>query len=76
MDGIKKHDRQACITGGVIVAGHGSRLLVVVGVPFCGNSNRLPVFWRIACDEMPPRALDQPAWIMVRRRVNDESLAQ
>ena len=34
----------------------------------------LPAFWRIA--KCLPRALAQRRWIMARRRVSDESLAQ
>jgi len=48
-------------------------LLVVAGC-LLWEQQSLPAFWRIA--KCLPRALDQRRWIMLRRRVTDESLAK
>ncbi len=50
------------------------RDLIVVGGCLLWERRSLPAFWRIV--KCLPRALDQRRWIMVRRRVTDESLAQ
>src|SRR5437773_2027340 len=50
------------------------RDLLVVGGCLLWEQRSLPAFWRVA--KCLPRALDQRRWIMHRRRVTDESLAQ
>src|SRR5260370_23412442 len=49
------------------------RDLLVVGGCLLWEQRSLPAFWSIA--KCLPRALDQRRWIMLRRRVTDESLA-
>jgi GT2 family glycosyltransferase len=50
------------------------RDLLVVGGCLLWEQKSLPAFWGIA--KCLPRALEQRRWIMTRRRVTDESLAE
>jgi GT2 family glycosyltransferase len=50
------------------------RDLLVVGGCILREPKSLPAFWRIG--KCLPRALNQRRWIMARRRVTDESLAE
>ena len=51
-----------------------ARDLLVVGGCLLWEQRSLPAFWRIV--KCLPRALRHRRWIMARRRVTDESLAQ
>jgi GT2 family glycosyltransferase len=50
------------------------RDLLVLGGCLLWEHKSLPAFWRIV--KCLPRALEQRRWIMARRRVSDESLAE